>query len=202
MTSRKEPTPKKPESSKAEKAKRAARRKARAAKAAKTQAQPQGVITAAQAQKERDEKQQAQEDVIIGKINWQWRKFALGIMNYLPAYKAYAEAYSIPNVDRDDRAYKVATASSARLLANVSFRKYWRELLEEQGFNDDMVDTQMLMQITDPETPHAVRRAAIRDYNELKGRIIKKQTMTDGQGKSLFDDDSTNFELKVVRANK
>lgn len=198
MPSRKEPTPKKSASSQATKKRRAAKRKARAAK---TQT-AKGLITAAQAQAEREQAERAKEDVIISSVNWQWRKFALGIMNGLHTYKAYAEAYSMPNVDRDERAYQVAAAAGTRLLKNVKFRAYWQELLVEQGLNDEVVDSEMLKLITDPETPYAVRRAVIRDYNELKGRIIKKTTMTDGQGKSLFDDDSTSFELKVVRANK
>lgn len=199
MPSQKKPTPKSSASSTAAaKKRRAAKRKARAAKT-----QPvQGLITAAQAQAEREQAEAAEQAALVSTVNWQWRKFALGIMNGLHTYKAYAEAYSMPNVDRDDQAYKVAAAAGTRLLKNVKFREYWRELLDEQGLNDEVVDSEMLKLITDPEVPYAVRRAAIRDYNELKGRIIKKQTMTDGSGKSLFDDDSSSFELKVVRASK
>lgn len=151
------------------------------------------------AQEKADQQRQREaEDAMLGEINWQWRMFALNLMNGLNGYQAYAKAYGIENVETDERAYKVAAASAARLLKNVSFKTFWRELLDEQGFNHDMVDSQLLMLITDPLTPHTVRRAAIRDYNELQGRIIKKQSLTDDDGKSLFDVDS--FTVKVVKS--
>ena len=118
------------------------------------------------------------EDAIIADINWQWRTFALGIMNGKANYTAYNEAYKIGDVDNNHRAYMVASACAARLLKNAKFREYWRELLGEQGFNHDVVDSQMLKQITSPDTPENVRRAAIRDYNELNGRIVQKTDIT------------------------
>lgn len=142
------------------------------------------------------------EDAVLGTVNWQWRAFALGIMNGKENYRAYADAYDMNDVDRDERAYRVAATLSSRLLKNVNFRAYWRELLEEQGFNDDMADTQMVRLITDLETPPAVRRATIRDYNELKGRIVKKNAFTDDKGISLFDPETTAFEIRVVRPEK
>lgn len=159
---------------------------------------PSAVLDPAAQKKADEQRQREQENALIGEINWQWRKFALGIMNGLNNYQAYAQAYDIKDVDTNERAYQVAAASAARLLKNVNFKAFWRELLTEQGFNDDVVDSQMLMLITDPLTPHTVRRAAIRDYNELQGRIIKKATLTDDEGKSLFDVDS--FTVKVVKS--
>lgn len=149
---------------------------------------------------ERRKEKQA-EDKLIAKTNWQWREFALGMMNGLNNYKAYAIAYNMPNVDRDKRAYQVANAAASRLLQNVNFRDYWRALIIEQGFNHDVVDAEAMKLITDPDTPPQVRRAAIRDYNELTGRIVKKQALTDGEGKSLFDD-GKGFELIVRRPTK
>lgn len=173
-------------------------RNKRTAKSKRNSAVPNAVLDPrAQAKADEQAKREA-ENALIGEINWQWRKFALGIMNGLNNYKAYAEAYDIKNVDTDERAYRVAAASAARLLKNVNFKTFWRELLTEQGFNDDVVDSQMLMLITDPLTPHTVKRAAIRDYNELQGRIVKKATLTDDEGKSLFDVDS--FTVKVVKS--
>jgi hypothetical protein len=160
----------------------------------------QGLVLAAHAKKQRADFDAAVEDEVISSENWQWRKFALGMMNGLANYKAYAEAYSMPNVDRDERAYMVAAACSSKLLKNTKFRDYWRELIEEQGFNHDVVDTEALKLITDSDTPPQVRRAAIRDYNELRGRIVKKSTLTDSKGTSLFDD-AAGFELKVVRSS-
>lgn len=150
-----------------------------------------------------DQRQQEKkaEDKLLANTNWQWREFALGLMNGLANYKAYAVAYNMPNVDRDNRAYMVAAASSSKLLKNAKFRDYWRALIIEQGFNHDVVDAEAMKLITDPDTPPQVRRAAIKDYNELTGRIVKKQALTDGEGKSLFDDGS-GFELIVRRPTK
>lgn len=150
---------------------------------------------------ERSKEQREKEEKLLRETNWQWRKFALGLMNGLANYKAYAEAYNMPNVDRDERAYQVAAANASRLLKNAKFREMWRALIIEQGFNHDVVDTEALKLITDADTPPQVRRAAIRDYNELMGRIVKRTTLTDTEGKSLFDDGS-GFELKVVRPAK
>ena len=151
------------------------------------------------AQKKADEQAKREaENVDIGTINWQWRKFALGIMNGLNNYQAYAQAYDYRNVETDEREYQLCAVYSSRLLKNDKFRAYWRDLLEEQGFNNDMVDSQMLMLITDPLSPHTVRRAAIRDYNELQGRIIKKASLTDDEGNSLFD--AAKFTIEVVQS--
>lgn len=196
------------------KAERAARRKARAtratAKAAKITSKstkqqkadaPKVTAIVSKAEQDRANRQRAHEteEYLLSKVNWQWRKFALGIMNGLQNYKAYAEAYDMNDVDRNDRSYKVAAVLSSQLLKNPNFRAYWRELLEEQGFSNDMADTEMVKLMTDPDTPAAVRRATIRDYNELQGRIVKKQSWTDEQGISLFDPENTSFEIRVVR---
>lgn len=196
------------------KAERKARREARArrasAKAAKittksTKRQKveaettKAIISKAEHDRANRQRQHETEEYLIGKVNWQWRKFALGLMNGLPNYKAYAEAYDMNDVDRNDRSYKVAAVLSSQLLKNPNFRAYWRELIEEQGFNNDVADTEMVKLITDPDTPAAVRRATIRDYNELQGRIVKKQSWTDEQGVSLFDPENTSFEIRVVR---
>lgn len=196
--------------SKPTRGKKASRATAKAAKitskSTKAQKAAVPVVTAiiSKAEHNRQEKarKRAIEDEVLGTINWQWRAFALGIMNGKENYKAYAEAYDMNDVDRDERAYRVAATLSSRLLKNVKFREYWRELLEEQGFNDDFADTQMLRLIGDLDTPPAVRRATIRDYNELKGRIVKKSAFTDDKGISLFDPENTQFEIRVVRPEK
>lgn len=195
---------------KARRAKRASRASAKAAKVTSksTRAQKKDVpvtkaiISKAQLDREQADRERAEQEALVGGINWQWRKFALGLMNGLPNYKAYAEAYDMNDVDRDEKQYMVAAAVSSRLLKNAKFRAYWRELLEEQGFNHDTVDSEMVRLITDPLTPPAVRRATIRDYNELQGRIVKKQSWTDEQGISLFDPENTSFEIRVVRPAK
>lgn len=189
---------------------RATRATAKAAKittkSRKADKQAVPVVTAiiSKAQHDREEKQRKAdlEDAVLGTVNWQWRTFALGLMNGKENYKAYAEAYDMNDVDRNDRAYRVATTLSSRLLKKVEFRAYWQELIVEQGFSDEMADTEMVKLITDPNTPPAVRRATIRDYNELQGRIVKKNSFTDDKGISLFDPENTAFEIRIVKAEK
>lgn len=204
---------KQPTEAELRKARRERRAKRASAKAAKVTSKStaadrenapvvKAIITKAQADRERKDHERKKEDALLSTVNWQWRKFALGLMNGLPNYKAYAEAYDMNDVERDNRQYQVAAVKSSYLLKNGKFRAFWRDLLEEQGFNDDAVDTEMVKLMTDPDTPPAVRRATIRDYNELKGRIVKKQSWTDDQGISLFDADNTSFEIRVVRPSK
>lgn len=194
-------TPKKPRATRA--TAKAAKITSKSTKQQKADApKVSAIIKKAEHDKRERQRRKDLEDAVLGTINWQWRKFALGIMNGKENYKAYAEAYDMNDVDRDERAYQVAAVLSSRLLKNVKFREYWRELLEEQGFNDDVADTQMLRLITDLDTPPAVRRATIRDYNELKGRIVKKNAFTDDKGISLFDPETTAFEIRVVRPEK
>lgn len=213
MAKRSKPTSDKSESSAAGRTPKKARATRAVAKAAKitsksTKAHKAAVpvVTAIISKADHDraerERKRDLEDAVLGTVNWQWRKFALGIMNGKENYKAYAEAYDMNDVDRNERAYRVAAVLSSRLLKNVNFRAYWRELLEEQGFNDDVADTQMLRLMADLDTPPAVRRATIRDYNELKGRIVKKNAFTDDKGISLFDPENTAFEIRVVRPEK
>lgn len=213
MAKRSKPTSDKSESSAAGRTPKKARATRATAKAAKITSKSTKAHKAAvpvvsaiinKADHDRAERQRKRdlEDAVLGTVNWQWRLFALGIMNGKENYKAYAEAYDMNDVDRNERAYKVAAVLSSRLLKNVNFRAYWRELLEEQGFNDDVADTQMLRLMADLDTPPAVRRATIRDYNELKGRIVKKNAFTDDKGISLFDPENTAFEIRVVRPEK
>jgi len=138
------------------------------------------LITAAQGKQEREQAEQKRQEAVVSSINWRWRKFALGIMNGKMNYRAYADAYDLTEVEINRKQYQVAAANASVLLKNAKFREYWRELLQEQGFNNDAVDSEMLQLITDPMTPPTVKRAAIKDYNELMGRIVKAVDLTSG----------------------
>lgn len=220
MAEQNEPTPKKTLSKaeriaarKARIAKREARAKRAAAKAKKvtTKSTKQqkadakvttAILSRAELEKQKREQQRRLEDHIIAGTNWQWRKFALGLMNGKPNYLAYAEAYDMNDVERDQRAYQVAAACATQLLKNTKFREFWRDLIVEQGFNNEIVDSETVRLITDPDTPPAVRRATIRDFNELQGRIVKRNAFTDDQGKSLFDKGNTSFDIRVVKGQQ
>jgi hypothetical protein len=65
--------------------------------------------------------------------------------------------------------YGAARTGASKLLANVSISKYINELLEEQGLNNQFVDKQLAMLITQ----HAdlnLKLAAIREYNKIRDR--------------------------------
>lgn len=114
--------------------------------------------------------------------NWHWREVIDGLMNRLPAYQAYAEAYDLNIADEKQR--RAAEANSSRLMRNDRFRAVWRKVIAERGFNDETVDWELANLIASPDTEPAIRRAAIKDYNELRGRIITKVDHT-SKGKRI-----------------
>lgn len=83
--------------------------------------------------------------------------------------EAYAEAYGIDL----EKGYKVAQAAASRLLSKVIICQRINELLDAAGLNDEFVDKQLLMMITQ-NADYAQKMAAIREYNKLKQRITEK----------------------------
>lgn len=65
--------------------------------------------------------------------------------------------------------YAAARTGASKLLANVSVNAYIDELLEESGLNDQFVDKQLAMLITQNADLH-LKLAAIREYNKVRGR--------------------------------
>lgn len=104
--------------------------------------------------------------------NWAWRAVIQGLMDRKPAYVAYAEAYDIDISNKSGELQ--ARANSSRLIANDNFKRLWRKVLTEVGFNNETVDSELIKLMTDPTVHPSIRRAAIRDFNELHGRIITK----------------------------
>lgn len=114
----------------------------------------------------------------VDEINVRWRKVIENLMNGNTILDSYASAYEIEI--GTPKGYNVAAASGSRLLKNAKFRDLWHKVIEEQGFNDETADFRLLDLITNPGIEPTVRRAAIHDYNELTGRIIKKTDLTSG----------------------
>lgn len=87
--------------------------------------------------------------------------------------QSYIEAYD-PDQSKPNW-YRTARARASELLATPSVFKRINQLLEdgEGGFNDVNVDRQHLFLINQ-HADLAVKRAALRDYNEVKGRIKRK----------------------------
>jgi len=90
--------------------------------------------------------------------------FGNGVASYIEAFK----------VDQKKRNwYKSACASSSRLLSNVKILERINTLLENNGLNDAFIDKQLLFLATQ-HTDFGAKLGAIKEYNTLKQRIIKK----------------------------
>lgn len=93
--------------------------------------------------------------------------------------QSYAEAYGIDLSVRGS--YSAAVAAASRLLTNVKILDEINRIFEFRGLNDVFVDKQLEKLITQ-DADFKSKVAAIREYNSLKGRIIKKlDHTTDGQ---------------------
>lgn len=114
----------------------------------------------------------------VDDINVRWRKVIDDLMNGSTILQAYAHAYDIETSLPKD--YNVAAACGSRLLKNAKFRELWHKVIEERGFSNEVADWQLVDLMTNPKYEATVRRAAIHDYNELTGRIIKKVDTTSG----------------------
>lgn len=90
--------------------------------------------------------------------------FGNGVQTYIEVYEPDK---SKPNW------YKSACSSASEILSNPKVSRRINELLELQGLNHNYVDKQLEFLITQ----HAdlkTKLGGIREYNQLKGRIINK----------------------------
>lgn len=132
----------------------------------------------------------------VDDLNLTWRRVIELLMDRKPMYEAYADAYAIDITT--PRGKNVAMACGSRLLRNANFRKLWDRVLQEVGFNDHMVDTILAQTITGKDVPYKDRNKAITIYNDLKGRVVKKTSLTDPDGNSIFGDNG--LTITVVKA--
>jgi len=98
--------------------------------------------------------------------------------------QSYAEAY---NIKLTKKTYKSCYVRASTLLRNIKVLQYINTMLDIAGFNNANVDKQHNFLINQ-DSDLAVKRAAIADYNKLKGRIIEKLEHTGRDGKDLFED--------------
>jgi len=90
--------------------------------------------------------------------------FANATQSYIRAFKTeYYDAW----------AYNTARTESSRLLANPNILNYMRYLSDVNWFNDDAMDKELLF-LCMQRQELTTKRASIRDYNEMKGRIKQK----------------------------
>ena len=85
--------------------------------------------------------------------------------------ESYAEAYGL-NI-KNPKTYKVAQVSASHQLSKVIICNRINELLEEQGLNDQFVDKQLMLLISQHEDKN-VKLGGIKEYNKLKRRITEK----------------------------
>lgn len=106
---------------------------------------------------------------------------------------SYVEAYHI-NLQKKG-AYNSARANASILLTNHSILDRIREIMDIE-INDLMVDKELAFVIKQ-DAEFSSKVAAIREYNQLKGRIIKK---IEHSGKITLEDflsDDTDNETRT-----
>lgn len=114
--------------------------------------------------------------------NYRWREVVHELMNGATITDAYAKAYDI-DVNVPSK-YNVAASNGSRLLKNAEFKKLWRKVIEERGFNAETADWHLTDLMTNPKYEPKDRFKAIKHFNELSGRIIQKTDLTSG-GKAI-----------------
>ncbi len=137
------------------------------------------------------------------------------------ATHSYAEAYDykLDELDHDDAIYEetplpdgsikygkiiepstyskavnVCAVQSNRLLRNSKIQTRITKLLNEL-MTDEFVDSQLVKVITQ-DRDLSPKVAAIKQYNELKARIIKKTELTGANGGAIVIDDNSRAKTK------
>ena len=96
--------------------------------------------------------------------------------------QSYIEAYDI-NTSKPG-AYNAARSSAHNLLTNTDICARITELIDENGFNDQNVDKQLLFALTQCADISS-KVAAIREYNKLKKRVVERMEHTGADGKPI-----------------
>ena len=104
--------------------------------------------------------------------------FGNGIQSYIEVH---------PNVK-----YGSAATASRKLLVRTDITDRINALLDEAGLNDNFVDKQLLIMITQ-NADYSAKIQAIREYNKLRQRIIEKVDLT-SQGNAV----SQNVTYNVI----
>ena len=96
--------------------------------------------------------------------------FGNGVQSYIDAYEVDVTIKG---------AYESAKAGAYHLLLKKEITDYINGLLEKEGLNDEFVDKQLLMLITQNADFNA-KTKAISEYNKLKQRITEKKQIEIG----------------------
>ena len=87
--------------------------------------------------------------------------------------QSYVEAYDIDLTKKGQ--YSAAGAGACRLLKNTKILAYINKIMSETGFNDAHADKQLSFLMTQ-NAELGVKLGAIREFNALKARIVKRQS--------------------------
>ena len=138
-----------------------------------------------------------------GKLNLEQEKFCKlyatdaeffgnGVATYVEVYKPDQKK---PNW------YKSACSSASRILSNVKVCQYINNLLEKDGLNNEFIDKQLLFLATQ-HADFGSKMNAIKEYNQLKSRILKRTDITSGGKPIPIINVSTNSSHKQDTGNE
>ena len=84
--------------------------------------------------------------------------------------QAYREAFTLKGMPVS---YDAAKVNASKLLAKVSVTKYINDLLDADGLNNQFVDKQLVLLISQ-NVDLQLKLSAIREYNRMKGRFVRQ----------------------------
>lgn len=97
-------------------------------------------------------------------------------------FQSYCAAYRKEPKTRKE--ISSVTSMASKLLTNVDICRFITDLLDEAGLNDNFIDKQLLFVATQNENLPA-KMSAIKEYNNLKSRIVTKIAQTDKDGNDV-----------------
>src|SRR5262245_55200917 len=112
--------------------------------------------------------------------------------------QSYIEAYDIVLTKKG--AYDTAKANAYKLLTKSYILKRIDEIFEARGLNDTFVDKQLEKLITQ-DADFKSKVQAIKEYNALKGRIIKK-FKDETPPRELNDDEKDDIAQRMAAWSK
>jgi phage terminase small subunit len=104
--------------------------------------------------------------------------------------RSYIEAYGC----EDEKGYANAKSGATRLLSNAHICSRINDLLDLSGLSDEFVDKQMAFLITQ-NSDLTNKLNAMKMYNDLRGRIVKKLEMTGKDGGAIKTESILNIKL-------
>lgn len=96
-----------------------------------------------------------------------------------------------------DRTINICAVNGNTLLRKPNIDKRVKQLLKEL-FVEDVADSEMAW-VMAQRVELGPKISAIKEFNALKGRIVKKVALTDENGESIFDDETKNKRKEALK---